>query len=326
MAADDNGPLVAGVDLGGTKILAGIVDARNRVLGRAKVATPAEEGNTAILYALVEAVTRAAEEAGVVLPELAGLGVGSPGPLDAERGVIPFSANLNVRDFALASDLSSAVGRPVLLRNDVRVGGYGEYHLGAGRGHHSMLAAFVGTGIGGCIILDGKVVEGVTGNAGEVGHLVLKRGGPTCGCGRKGCMEALASRSAIARRIAKAAKKGHHTSLAPKLGIKQDRLKSKDLAAAYTAGDPVTVREVGRAAEYLGLGLGGLINVLGPEIVVLGGGVTEALGAPYVDLVRASARARILADPDHQIRIEPAALGDDAGLLGAALMARERFG
>jgi glucokinase len=138
-------------------------------------------------------------------------------------------------------------------------------------------------------------------------------------------MEALASRSAIARRIRKAIRKGATSTLAVQLVNKSDKLKSRDLATAFVAGDPVVIKEVHRAARYLGLGLGGLVNVLGPDIIILGGGVVAALGEPYMELVRASARSQILVDPDGKIKIEMAALGDDSGVLGAALMARERF-
>jgi glucokinase len=325
MIALGGGPPVVGVDLGGTKVVAGVVDADHRVLGRGKRPTPAKEGGAAILRAIREAIEEALARARVPAAELGGIGVGSPGPLDVERGVILFSANLNVRDFALGPDLSRATGLPVLVQNDVRVGGYGEFRLGAGRGYRDLLAAFVGTGIGGCLFLRGEVVTGATANAGEVGHIVLKAGGPKCGCGRRGCMEALASRTAIARRIHKAVRRGEATALAAKLGGKADGIKSKDLAAAFAAGDPLAVKEVRRAAHFLGLGLASLINVFGPEVVIVGGGVTEALGAPYLDLVRDSARRQILADPDGRIAIVPSALGDDAGILGAALLARERF-
>ncbi len=217
------------------------------------------------------------------------------------------------------------MGRPVIVRNDVKVGGYGEFRLGAGRGYKNILAAFVGTGIGGCVISDGKVVEGSTGNAGEVGHITIKVGGPKCGCGRRGCLEVFASRSAIARRITKAVRKGHSTVLADKVDKKSGRLKSGDLAAAVAAQDPVAMKEVHRAAHYLGIGLGSLVNVLGPEIVIVGGGVTEALGVPWIDLVRASMRKAVLVDPHESIKVEAASLGDDAGVLGAALLASEKF-
>jgi glucokinase len=319
------GPPVAGIDLGGTKILAAIVDAENRILGRAKIATPAREGGDAILAAIVGALDHALAESARRRDELAGIGIGSPGPLDTEQGVILFSANMNVRDFPLGPGLSQATGLPVQVQNDVRVGGYGEFRLGAGRGFRDILAAFVGTGIGGCLIMRGQIVTGLTGNAGEVGHMTVKANGPLCGCGRRGCMEALASKSAITRRVAKSIRKGMTTVLSGTVTSKTSKLKSRELKAAFEANDEVAVREVRRAAHYLGVGLGSLINVLGPEVVIVGGGVSEALGAPYIELVRQSIRAQVLFDPLQRFRIEPAALGDDAGVLGAALMARERF-
>jgi glucokinase len=326
MADTSDGPLVVGIDLGGTKILSAVVDAGNRVLGRAKRPTPAQEGGAAILNAVAGCVEEAIGDAGVSRADIAGIGIGSPGPLDSHTGVILFSANMAVKDYPLGPELSKRLGKPVLLQNDVRVGGYGEFRLGAGRGYKDLLAAFIGTGIGGCLVLDGKVVEGATGNAGEIGHIPLKNKGPLCGCGRRGCMEALASRSAITSRIRKAIRKGTPSVLAEQLGSKSgDRIKSKDLAAAYAAGDAVVVREIHRAAHFLGRGLGGLINVIGPQILIIGGGLADALGPPYLDRIRAAARAQILADPEHHIHFALAALGDDAGILGASLLARERF-
>ncbi len=317
---------VVGVDLGGTKILSAVVGPDHQILGRAKRSTPAREGGPAILGAIVESIDHALAEAGLGRDDIAGIGIGSPGPLDPKTGVISFSANLNVKDWPLGPELSLAMGKPTLLQNDVRVGGYGEFRLGAGRGYKNVLAAFVGTGIGGCLIIDGAVQGGATGNAGEIGHVVVKANGPTCGCGRKGCLEALASKSAIARRVHKAAKRGEESVLASKVDKKSGKLKSGDLAEAVAAADPVALREVERAARFLGLGLGGLVNLLGPEIVVVGGGVTEALGPSFLELVRVAARTQILVDPAESIKIEPAALGDDAGILGAGLMALERFG
>jgi glucokinase len=325
MSANGGAPPVVGIDLGGTKILAAVVSADNTILGRDKQPTPAQEGAEAILKAVLDCVDGALADAGLRREDLAAVGVGSPGPLDVETGTILFSANLNVRDFKLGPLLSQALGRPVLVHNDVRVGGYGEFRLGAGRGYRNLIAVFVGTGIGGCLVQEGRVVNGSTGNAGEVGHIIVKAGGPQCGCGQHGCMEALASRTAITRRVNRAIQKGHPTALAEKIARKGGRLKSGDLAAAVDAGDHIATKEVRRAARYLGLGLGSLINVFGPEIVIIGGGVAGALGDPWIELVRASARTQTLADPLGKIRIEPAALGDDAGILGASLLARERF-
>ncbi len=251
-------------------------------------------------------------------------GVGSPGPHDLERGLIVKSANLNVRDFPLGPGLAENLGFPVRIWGDVRVGGYGEWRLGAGRGFQSLVAVFVGTGIGGCVVIDDQILSGATGNAGEVGHVVLKAGGPRCGCGQRGCMEALASRTAIARRIAKAVARGEPTVLADHFtGGKHERIKSKELAGAFFDGDIVVRREVERAARFLGLGVAGLINVIGPQVVIVGGGVVEALGASYVEIVRNAARPQIVSDPEGVIQIHQAALGDDSGVLGAALLARE---
>lgn len=325
MTASDEGPPVLGIDLGGTKILAGVVSPTHQILGRAKRPTPAQEGGEAILRSMIDCVDDALANAGIGRADVSAAGIGSPGPLDVATGTILFSSNLNVRDFPLGPLLSKALGRPVLLQNDVRAGGYGEFRLGAGKGFHDLIAAFVGTGIGGCLVSRGKVVEGSTGNAGEIGHTMVKAKGPRCGCGNRGCMEALASRTAITRRIVKAIREGTPTTLSDKVNKKSSKLKSGDLAEAVLAGDHVATREVRRAAHFLGLGLGGLINVFGPEIVIIGGGVAEALGEPYVELVRASARQQAIADPAAAVRIERAALGDDAGVLGSALLAREKF-
>jgi glucokinase len=316
---------VVGVDLGGTKILAGLVAADNRILGRGKRTTPAKEGGPAILQAMVECVDEAVASAGVPRKDIAAGGIGSPGPLDVKAGVILFSANLNVNNYPIGPELSAYLDRPVLVQNDVRVGGYGEFRLGAGRGYRNLISAFVGTGIGGCIILGGEIVTGSTENAGELGHMIVKAGGPRCGCGAKGCMEALASKTAMQRRITKSVRKGIPTILGDKMARKGGRLKSGDLAEAVAAKDPVALKAVQRAAHYLGLGLGGLVNVLGPEAVIIGGGVVNALGDPWIDLVRIAARTQILTDPEGRIKIVRATLGDDAGILGAALLAREHF-
>jgi glucokinase len=319
------GPPVVGIDLGGTKILAGVVGGDHKIVARAKRPTPAMEGGPAIVAAMMACVDQALEEAGLGRKDIAAAGVGSPGPLDIKSGTILFSANLNVRNFAIGPEISALLERPVLVRNDVRVGGYAEFRLGAGRGYRHLIAAFVGTGIGGCVILDGQILEGATSNAGELGHMIVKAGGPRCGCGARGCLEALASKTAIARRVEKAVRKGLPTALADKMARRGGRLKSRDLAEAVLAKDLVALKEVQRAAHFLGIGLGGLINVIGPEIVIVGGGVAGALGDPFVDLVRTSTRTQALTDPEGKVRIDRAALGDDAGILGAALLAREQF-
>jgi len=318
-------PPVVGIDLGGTKILAGVVSGDHQILGRAKRTTPAQEGGRAIVEAIVACAQEALETAGLNRAQIGAVGIGSPGPLDVATGVILFSANLNVKNFPIGPEVSRFLDRPVLVQNDVRVGGYAELRLGAGRGYRDIIVTFVGTGIGGCLVAGGEIVTGSTGNAGEIGHMILKAGGPRCGCGARGCMEALASKTAIARRVDKAVRKGLPTVLGEKMARKGGRLKSRDLAEAVLNKDLVALKEVQRAAHFLGLGLGNLINVFGPEIVIVGGGVAGALGDSYLDLVRTAARSHILTDPAGTIRIERAGLGDNAGILGAALLAREQL-
>ena len=325
MTGRNDAPPVVGIDLGGTKILAGVVGADHQILGRAKRTTPAKEGGPAILAAVVGCVDEALKAAGLSRDQVAVAGIGSPGPLDIAAGVILSSANLNVRNYPIGPELARAFGWKILVRNDVRVGGYAEHRLGAGRGYHNVIVVFVGTGIGGCILQGGELVLGATGNAGEIGHMVVKAGGPRCGCGSRGCLEALASKTAIARRVEKAVRKGLPTVLGEKMTRKGGRLKSGDLAEAVQAKDLVALKEVQRAAHFLGIALGGLINLTGPEIIVIGGGVAEALGHPYIDMIRESARAQAIADPQGKVLIARAALGDDAGILGAALLAREQL-
>ena len=186
MTSRNGGPPALGIDLGGTKILAAVVSGGHEILGRAKRTTPAQEGGPAIVAAIVACVDDALESAGLSRGQIAGVGVGSPGPLDVKTGTILFSANMNVRNFPLGAELGLALGRPVLVRNDVRVAGTAEFRLGVGRGYQDVIAAFVGTGIGGCVIRGGEVVAGSTGNAGEIGHMIIKAGGPRCGCGAGG--------------------------------------------------------------------------------------------------------------------------------------------
>ena len=325
MTGRNDGPPVVGIDLGGTKILAGVVERDHRILGRAKRTTPAKEGGPAILAAVVGCVDEALAAAGLARDQIAAAGIGSPGPLDVAAGIILFSANLNVKNYPIGPELAARIGparpgaerrsrrrlrrtpagsRPWLSRPDRRVRRHGDRRLPDP---------------------GGEIVDGATGNAGEIGHMIVKAGGPRCGCGARGCLEALASKTAIARRVEKAVRKGLPTVLGEKMTRKGGRLKSRDLAEAVQAKDLVALKEVQRAAHFLGIALGSLINLSGPEIVIIGGGVAGALGDSYIELVRGSARAQAITDPQGKILIDRAALGDDAGILGAALLAREQL-
>jgi glucokinase len=206
------------------------------------------------------------------------------------------------------------------LENDVRAAALGEHRLGAGRGYTSMLAVFIGSGVGGGMVVDGELFHGAHGGAGELGHMVVRAGGPRCGCGRAGCLEAMAARDAVGRYVIADVKRGHKTQLTEILNGDLLAFTSRDLAIAVAEHDAVAIRAARRSARYTGLAIGSLVNLLDPGIIVIGGGIAEALGQAYVDWAAEIARRQILSSAK-DLPIVPSQLRDDAGLLGAALTA-----
>jgi glucokinase len=317
--------LVAAVDLGGTKALAGVVGRDGLVHSRVWLASrDLKDRPAALLDRIAEAAVSAAERANVPFDQVAAVGVGVPGPLDRSRSIVSVAPNLGWEELPVRAELERRLpGTRAYLENDVRAAALAEHTFGAGRGYRSMLAVFVGTGVGGGLIVDGRLYHGTRGGAGEIGHVVACVGGPRCGCGRRGCLEALAARAAVARYVIQQVARGRHTVLSSLLGGDLTALTSRDLSAAIKQGDPVAVRAAHRSARYVGVALGGIVNLLDPEAIVLGGGIVEALGARYVGWAAAAARPHILADSARGLPIVASELGDDAGLLGAALTAFE---
>ena len=239
---------MVGIDLGGTKILAASSMRTTRSSAAPSGRPRPRKGPTAILEAIVACVDEALADARLWPNDIAAAGVGSPGPLDPETGVILFSSNLNVRDFPLGPESVESFDRPVLVQNDVRVGGYGEFRLGAGRGYRDIIAAFVGTGIGGCLIQGGQVVTGSTGNAGEIGHIIVEGRRPAVRLRTARLHGGLASKTAIQRDGSpRRSTRGCRRPAPDKSTRKAGRLKSGDLAEAVAAGDPVALKEVHRA-------------------------------------------------------------------------------
>jgi glucokinase len=265
---------------------------------------------------------QALERAGLESDHISALGIGAPGPLDPEAGRIIEAANLKFRNFPLGPRLAGEFNCPVTLDNDVNAGVYGEFIAGAARDAKHVIGLFIGTGIGGGIIINGELYHGFSGNAGEFGHMILKAEGPRCGCGRRGCLEALASRAGMTRELRKAIRRGEKTRLARLLDKKNENISSRDLKRAFDAGDELTRKVVLRAAKHIGIAIGSLVNVLGPEVVVLGGGVIEAFGGPLLDLIDRGARKVAFEIAVKDVRIVQAELGDDAGMIGAAMLAR----
>ena len=314
-----------GIDLGGTKILAGVVDAQGRILGSAKRKTRAERDVDEVVARVVKTAQDAISDARLDLRAIDAAGIGAPGVADVRSGVIEFAPNLSDWvDVPLGPRLEKALGIPVLVENDVNAGTYGEATVGAAAGHRSVVGIFPGTGIGGGIILDSKLLRGAHNGAGEIGHVVVLIDGPRCGCGRRGCIEALASRTAIERDILGELRGGRQSMITRLLESDDAQIGSSQLATALEAHDPLVTDVIERAAHHLGIFTAGMINVLDPECVVYGGGLIEACGDVMLPIIRETTFRYLLRplDPD-KLPILEAALGDNAVLLGAAMLARE---
>ena len=313
--------LSGGIDLGGTKIQAVVVDEQHVVLGQARAATPTTGAPSDVAAAIVAALREAAGQAGLEPSQLTHVGVGSPGTVDAAQGTVSSAKNLPgwAGSYPLAKQLRTALGTPVALGNDVQVATDAEAALGAGRGYGSMLGVFWGTGVGGGIVLDGAPWLG-RGGAGEIGHVVVKVGGARCPCGRRGCMEAYAGRNALEARARELHDKGEPTELfkiARKRG--RERLTSGIWAAALERGDPLATKLIDRAVEMLGAGVASVDNVLDVEVIILGGGLGVRLGQPYADRI-AEAMAPHLFFSDRPPPVLVADLGDLGGAIGASLL------
>jgi glucokinase len=264
---------------------------------------------------------QAAAAGGVKTADLAGVGLGSPGAVDAETGAVSGARNLPGWEgsFPLGPALSDRLGCPVRLGNDVQVAVDGEFALGAGRDVSSLLGVWWGTGVGGGIILDGKPWVG-RGAAGEIGHVVVRQGGARCTCGRKGCMEAYAGRAAMEIHARRLLGKGKHTDLFEIMEKRgRSRLQSGVWARALDHDDAVATKLVDRAVKALGAGVASAVNVLDVEMVVIGGGLGSRLGEPYVERIREAMMPHLFVD-DRPPEVLPAALGDLGGAIGASLL------
>jgi len=312
-----------GIDLGGTKIQAVVVDDSGAVVGQSRHPTPTAGGPPDVATTMAEAIREAAGEAGTEAAELEGLGVGSPGVVDDADGTVSDAGNLPDWDapFPLADVLSKDLGVPVALGNDVQVATNAEMALGAGRGVSSLLGVFWGTGVGGGIVLEGKPWLGRSA-AGEIGHMVVKNHGRRCPCGRRGCMEAYAGRLALERRARKLHERGEKTDLFKIMEKRgRDRLSSGVWARALKRGDPLAASLLDEAVDALGAGIASAVNLLDVEAVVIGGGMGIRLGEPYLRRIQAEMTPHLFAE-SRPPEVLLAELGDLGGAIGASLLAR----
>jgi glucokinase len=313
--------LRGGIDLGGTKIQTAIVDAGGKVVGEARQPTPTSGGPKDVAKAMAEALREAAKEADVETADLVGVGVGSPGDADEETGVVSGARNLPGWEgsFPLAEALKEALGTEVKVGNDVQVATEAEFHLGAGQEFQSLIGVFWGTGVGGGLVLDGKPWLG-RGAAGEIGHMVVKRGGAKCPCGRRGCMEAYAGRSAMEAEARRQHEEGNKTDLF-KLMEKhgKPRLTSGIWERALDQGDKLTEHLIERAIEALGTGVASAVNLLDPEAVILGGGLGVRFGERLMDPLMEEMCKHLFVD-ERPPAVRVVSLGDLGGAIGASLL------
>lgn len=318
-------PLYLGIDVGGTKIQAVLARPTGLILVRERVASPRDAEPKALVAAIADLARETIAE-GPAGATIAAAGLAVPGVVDRGGGTVVVTPNMNLSGMPVVAMLEEALDVPVALGNDVNLGTLGETSLGAARGAASVIGLFPGTGIGGGVILDGRLVLGAHGAAGEIGHMKVVEDGPTCGCGARGCLEAVASRTAIERHIRDAVDNGRKTVLKDLVGKDLSIIKSGKLRAALQAGDDLVTEVLARAAGFLGRACLSLRHILDPETIVLGGGLIEACDFFLVPIVEEIVASDPLATPGEGGRIAVAALGDDAVALGAVALAQRKAG
>jgi glucokinase len=307
---------VLAIDIGGTKLAAGIVDTEGRILARGEIPTLAKEGLEPVLGRIVGLGRDLLSRPEVADVSVHRVGVGCAGPVDLKAGLVFNPPNLpGWTRVPLTNHLQRALELPTVLENDANAAALGEYRYGAGRGARSIVYMTVSTGIGGGIILEGKIWHGLKDAAGEVGHMTVCPDGPVCGCGNRGCLEAVSSGTSIARRAREAVAAGKQTEL--RLVAKPT---SSDVVRLAQKGDSVASEIWDQAVRYLGIGVAAVITILAPERIVLGGGVTRA-GDFLFEPLREHVRQRVKLVPVEKVPILPATLGPDVGILGAAAVA-----
>lgn len=307
-----------GFDLGGTKMLATVFDGDFKPLGRERTKTKGYEGVEAGLNRMVKTIHKALADAEVDVEQLAGAGVGCPGPLDLERGIIRNAPNLSWKNAPVKEHLENALGCPTCILNDVDAGVYGEFRYGAAQDAHTVVGVFPGTGIGGGCVYQGNILRGKTASCMEIGHVQVAPEGPICACGRRGCLEAVASRLVIAAQAAASAQRGQAPNLLKQAGTDLKNIRSGAIAASVKAGDTMVETIVREAARHIGRAVAGIVNLLGPDMVVLGGGLVEAMSELFVEEVQTTSRNRVLPSLSDSFDVVAAQLGDDASVMGAA--------
>jgi ROK family protein len=313
-----------GIDLGGTKILIALVDRNTgEVLNHIKKKTKKDKGPKNIIKKMLEGIEELIEESGKAIDDISSIGVGAAGQIDRQNGVLISAANLDCYDLNIKEILSKKFNVPVYVGNDVEIAAIGEQKFGAGKGCNDFVCVFVGTGVGSAIIKNGQIITGATGTAGEIGHIIVDLNGRQCACGAHGCLEAYASRSAIERCIEGALKKGRKSCILDYLETGKS-ITSSMIQKSIEREDELVLQCVTEASEYLSGGIASIINFVNPELIILGGGLIEAVDYFYQKTIK-KAKAKSLPVPAEKIQFKKAMLGDYSGVIGAAFLEDRGF-
>jgi len=307
------------LDIGGTKILGAIFDSKKNIVYRLKKKTKADgDDQQNVEETIISVVSEMIKEFGIKNSQIKAIAAGAPGVIDQENGIVLTSPNLPWENYDIRKPIESKFGAPFYIGNDVNVGVLGEYKYGAGKGYKNIVGLFVGTGMGGGLILDGKLYTGHGFKGAEYGHMILVPDGPKCNCGQRGCLEALSSKQGMSDYIRQQVARGRESMMAD--GVKDGVFKSKLLKKSLEAKDPVAVEAVSRACYYLAIASGNLVNTFSPEIVIYGGGVIEACGDYFLDRIVADVDRYCMPSIRKSVEFKTAALGDDSILYGALSM------
>ena len=311
------------LDVGGTKVLGAIFNEKDEIIYRLKKRSKGGgSGSADVEKVIVDVVEEMITESGIDRSRLQAIASCAPGVIDQDRGIILFTPNLPWRDYDMASVMRERFGVPFYVGNDVNLGVLGEYHFGAGRGYRNIVGFFVGTGMGGGLILNGSLYTGHQFKAAEYGHMILDPKGPKCNCGQRGCLEAFSSKQGMSAYIRKQVSRGRGSLLAK--AVQEGVFKSKKLKKALLAGDAVAMEAVDRACHYLAVATGSLINIFSPDLVLYGGGVVEAVGDTFLEKILREVDDYCMAEIRSTVELKNASLGDDSVLYGALALMEEQ--
>jgi len=317
--------LVLGVDLGGSKILTAVVKPRGEMLSSDESTTPATEGREIVIQSILDSAHSAMRQAGYTISEISAIGMGAPGISNPEAGILFTSPNLpGWRNVLLRDIIQNKLDKRTFLINDANAAALGELYFGAAQGTHNFIYITLSTGIGGGIVIDGKIYTGAIGIAGEVGHMTIDDNGPLCNCGNKGCWEALASGTALAREAKRRIKEGTKTSILKYVEGDSEKVTAQIIHSAAEKGDKLAKDLIARTGYYVGVGIANLINIFNPELIVIGGGLSN-IGDMLLKPAFKVAAERSYKEAFQAVRLVSAGLGRNSGVLGAAAFALQEM-